>query len=78
MAEKFVSDEELDLRTDVEKERDERRKAVCAHYASIRSKAPNAVVSRIINKVSKDCGVSTTFVRTAVIEAGLYRPASRS
>ena len=67
----------LDLRTEAEKARDQKLKAICDHFIEVCNSAQGYKISRIIKRVAEDCGVSTTFVRQAIIKAGLYKPATR-
>lgn len=68
----------LDLRTEAEKARDQKLKAICDHFVKVHNAAQSYKISRIIKRVAEDCGVSTTLVRQAIIKAGLYEPTTRS
>ena len=68
---------EVDLRTPLERARDERHEQIRSVYLSLRNSQPSVAPSRIFNAIAGQYGMTSMGVRRIVERAGLYQPTRR-
>lgn len=69
---------DIELRTPVEIERDERNKRICSMYVEIRTSEPDVTLNRAATAIANKEGVTPQTVKRILTESGLYEPTPRA
>lgn len=65
---------EIDLRTPLERARDEKHEQIRSSYLALRNQQPAAAPSRIFGAIAEKYGMTSMGVRRICERAGLYQP----
>jgi hypothetical protein len=68
---------EVDLRTPLEKQRDERHEQIRQTYLMLRNQQPGVAPSRIFLAIANQFSMTSMGVRRIVERSGLYQPTRR-
>lgn len=66
-----------DLRTPVEKAREERHKRICAMFLDLSNKQPNVAPHRIFGAIAQEVGMTVPGVKHIIVQNGLYATQSK-
>lgn len=63
-----------ELRTDAEKARDAKHRAICNDFLTLSNSAPGAAAHRLFRVIADKYEMTVPSIRRIVINAGLYNP----
>ena len=63
----------VDLRTPIEKARDEKHKRICTMFLDLSNRMPSCAPHRIFGVIAQEVGMTVPGVKHIVVQNGLYQ-----